>query len=259
MVGPVQCAGPGQTAQLFDAVPCAETAAKKRGFLKLLEATLRNARRSGLIKDSTANCAIDSTGYEAGHTSSYYGKRCGLKKSRYPKLTTVCDLRSYLYLSAIADSGPKPDDIEFHRAVREAFKLQPFKRLLADAGYDSEKHHRYLREFLGVRSVIPPTRGRPTQKLPRQKYRRRMATHFPRTTYGKRWHIESSFSQDKRRFGSQISAQTYWSQCRELYLRVLVHNIALIWRFFYLLNRAVASPLSLYRSTQEWHSVVHRH
>lgn len=112
--------------------------------------------------------------------------------------------------------------------VRDGVSVCRYKALAADAGYDSEKAHCLLRDELGIRSLIPAKRGRHTHKLPLGRYRRLMATRFPGKKYGQRWQIEATYSQDKRRFGSQIAATTYWSQCRELELRVLVHNIALV-------------------------------
>jgi hypothetical protein len=38
----------------------------------------------------------------------------------------------------------------------------------------------------------------------------------------------------KRNFGSSLRARSHWSRCRDLYLRVLTHNIALAlsWLFY---------------------------
>jgi len=70
-----------------------------------------------------------------------------------------------------------------------------------------------------------------------------MAVNFLKSEFGKRWHIETCFSLDKRRFGHEIKARIYWSQCRELYLIALVHNIAILWRFQYnVFNRAGRYP-----------------
>ncbi len=208
------------------------------------------ARDKGIIKDHSDQVAIDSTGYESGHTSVYYSKRCGLKKSRYPKLTAVCDTASHLYLGAVADYGPLPDDIEFVEAVMQALSRQPFKTLLADAGYDSEKAHRFLREELDVVSIIPPKRGRRSGKLPQGYWRRIMALEFPKQCYGQRWQVESCFSQDKRRFGSALRARSQQTQYGELYLRVLIHNIAIIWRVHPKLRFIAASPPHLPPSFQ---------
>ena len=174
--------------------------------------------------------AIDSTGYEDGHASEYYGKRSGLKKTHFPKLSALCDTRTHLYLAGVADQGPKPDDIEFRRTVMMAFSFQPFGELLADAGYDAEHHHRFLRRTLGVRSIIPPSRGRPTTRPATGHYRRLMQTRFPKERYGQRWQLESCFSQDKRRFGSWVNGHDYWSRSRKVCLRLLVHNLAFILR-----------------------------
>jgi hypothetical protein len=32
----------------------------------------------------------------------------------------------------------------------------------------------------------------------------------------------------KRRLGSALRARTYWSQCREIILRVITHNVMII-------------------------------
>jgi len=112
--------------------------------------------------------------------------------------------------------------------VRAAFARQPFAELLADAGYDAERHHVLVREELGARSIIPPTRRRPSRRLPAGTYRRRMTRRFPRGRFAQRGQLESCFSQDKRRFGSSIEGRAQESRSRKLYLRLLVHNLAIL-------------------------------
>ncbi len=46
----------------------------------------------------------------------------------------------------------------------------------------------------------------------------------------------------KRTMGSALRARTYWSQAREISLRVLTHNIMILWRK-QLFDRADLSPL----------------
>lgn len=43
-------------------------------------------------------------------------------------------------------------------AVRQAERILHFDRLLADAGYDSEKNHRFCREMMGIPSTVIPAR-----------------------------------------------------------------------------------------------------
>jgi hypothetical protein len=240
VVGPAGVIGSQDCASLFEPLLCRETAAKKNGFELLLAASVKRAHR---LQQLHKSAAIDSTGYEAGHTSEYYGRRAGLKKSRFPKMTAIADTKSHFYLSGVPRRGPLPDDKEFEPAITKAYSLHRFTEILADAGYDAERHHILARDKLKVRSIIPPTRGRPTKKPPTGRYRRQMAKRFPKKRFGQRWQIESCFSQDKRRFGSSIEARTYWSQCRALNLRVLVHNLALPGSLCNLFNRAGHSGL----------------
>ncbi|MGI4798292.1 MAG: transposase [Janthinobacterium lividum] len=47
-------------------------------------------------------------------------------------------------------------------------------------------------------------------------------------TYQQRWHVESAFSQHKRRLGSALTARGNNAQQHELVLRILTHNLALL-------------------------------
>jgi hypothetical protein len=102
--------------------------------------------------------------------------------------------------------------------------------LLADAGFDSEDNHQFLRTACGVRSSIPPRIGRPTLKPPTGYYRRKMKAYLKRhgsTTYGQRWQVETVFSMIKRNFGSSLSTHSTHGRYRELALRALCNNIAI--------------------------------
>jgi hypothetical protein len=57
-----------------------------------------------------------------------------------------------------------------------------------------------------------------------------MKRRFPKHTYGQRWQIETVFSMLKRNMGSALRARSYHSQNREIRLRVLTHNLAILWR-----------------------------
>lgn len=103
-----------------------------------------------------------------------------------------------------------------------------------DAGYDAEHSHVYARDELGVRTLIPPSIGRPTEKRLRGYWRRQMKSRLHLTRYGQRWQIETVNSMLKRLQGSALRARSYWSQCRETVLRAITHNIMILrrWRAF---------------------------
>jgi transposase len=110
-------------------------------------------------------------------------------------------------------------------------------RLLADAAFDSEVHHRYCRENLKIRSTVIPLNPRGQgRKWPKTRYRRQMVKRFRkkpkgsrhRRVFGQRWQVESAFSRHKRRLGSSLGGRSDTSRERECFLRVLTHNLMLL-------------------------------
>ena len=100
--------------------------------------------------------------------------------------------------------------------------------------------YQLLREEYGMRSTIPPEHGRPfkdANALPSNRYRRWMKQRFrdgsPKS-YRKRPQVETVFSMLKRNLGSALRAKTYQGRRRDMFLRVLTHNIALalLWVFY---------------------------
>ena len=70
-----------------------------------------------------------------------------------------------------------------------------------------------------------------------------MRTDFDKDTYGQRWQVETVFSMIKRNFGCEIRARSYWSQCREMMLLAITHNLAIIQLVKELFYRAGLTPL----------------
>lgn len=203
----------------------------------VLAATLALCRKAKLLRRRTRRAAIDSTGLETRHVSSYFTHRCGRHsrhaKHRYPKLSAVCDTSNHLILGAVIDRGPKPDHIEDEQTLYAALRQQPLGTLLGDAGYESERFHSVCRRDLGIRSVIPTTHrgrsradGRATAVTGH--YRRLMQRRFPKELYGQRWQIETTFSMLKRNLGSSLRARRYQSQSREIRARILTHNLMIL-------------------------------
>lgn len=204
---------------------------------RLMDDILKASTDMKLISDTVRLSAIDSTGFESRHISSYFVRRKAkgggsmqeTTYSRFPKVGIVIDRDSYLVLAGIPSWGPSPDILHWKIAIQETIKRKKLHALLADAGYDSEEAHRFAREDHGIRSIIPNRIGRPTTKLPTGKYRRSMATEFDKELYGQRWNIETVNSIIKRRLGSFLRARTYWSQMREIMLRLFVYNVMVVW------------------------------
>jgi transposase len=196
-------------------------------------------RRRGLLGRTSRLAAMDSTGLESRYVSHYFTRRCDRQsahyQARFPKLSAVCDIACHVVLGLTVDRGPQVDHVEFRSTLRDALARQRIEILVADAGYDSEKAHRFCREQLGITSIVPPhINGRLRQDgAPRRmtgRYRLRLRRWFPRKTYGQRWQIETVFSMIKRRLGPALRSRSYYAQCREVTLKVLTHNLMILLR-----------------------------
>ena len=212
---------------------------RRRKANRLLEMTLQwafgHARCPGRIKLA----AIDSSGFESHDISRYFVRRRerdfktrGIWQTTtyrfYPKLGLVCDCATHLVIAAHPERGPGADITHLGRVIVDALSRRRIHTLLADAGYDAEWAHEFLRNDLGIRSIIPAGIGRPTARAPSGRYRRQMRRRFPKKTYGQRWQVETVFSMIKRRLGATLNARTRWSQDRALMLKVITHNIMII-------------------------------
>ncbi len=55
-----------------------------------------------------------------------------------------------------------------------------------------------------------------------------MTTRFDKQKYGQRWQSETVHSMIKRLLGSALRTRSYWSQCREITLRVITLNAMIL-------------------------------
>jgi hypothetical protein len=204
----------------------------------LFDAVLERALRAKVRKRRVPLAAIDGTGLESRHVSRYYVKRRSktgsatqeMTYAKYPKVVLVTDCQSHMVLAAIPGRGPGSDLQQFEAAIKDAAGRARIGTLLGDADYDGEWVHEHVRETYGIRTIIPPERGRPSEKPPAGRWRRRMRQQFGRlkAKYGQRWQTETVNSMIKRRLGSALRARSYWSQCREITLRVITHNLMIL-------------------------------
>ena len=192
---------------------------------------------------------------EGRYTSRYFVLRQGKRhrSRRYTKLTVACHTQSHLLASAVVSTGPSNDSPQFPEAVVAARRHAAWDRLLADAAFDAEHHHRLCREGLGIRSTVIPLdrRGRGRQ-WPKTKYRRQMVKRFRKRrrgarhhrVYGQRWQVESAFSRHKRLLGSALRSRSDAARERECFLRVFTHNVMIL--------AAAARRFQQSNSTSKW-------
>ncbi|HEX2972427.1 MAG TPA: transposase [Tepidisphaeraceae bacterium] len=218
---------------------------------KLLAKTVQRIFRR---RKNVLHAAADSSGFDAHHASRYFihrrdnNRKQGEKRPKkrvayqhYGKLMLISCCTSHAILAAVASQGPTPDIDQLDTVLAEVPAFATLGHMLLDAGFDSAHNHQLLREDHGIRSTIPPEHGRPPkdpEALPPDQYRRMMKHRFrdgqrPQV-YGKRAQVETVFSMLKRNLGPALRGRSHHARQRDLLLRVLTHNITLIFlQLFY--------------------------
>lgn len=104
-------------------------------------------------------------------------------------LVTV-DVDRQLLLSQTARTGPWNDCANLPALVGAANQVVPIGPVLADAEFDSERNHTYIRQQIHARSIIPAKRGKQTWRL--HGVRAAMRQDVPRRQYARRALVETS-------------------------------------------------------------------
>ena len=192
--------------------------------------------------------AVDGSCYEIRHVSRYFERRCQETRKRkhpektarqrrreavkgLPKMGVAVASGCHLILAACTLTGGGPDLPFFAPLLKDAWRRAAFRCVVADAGFDAEESHRFSHQDLAVASIIPPTAGRPSTKPATGPYRRMMQELFvsgdAADDYGQRWQSETVHSMIKRNQGSALRSRTSERRERELFLRVITHDVML--------------------------------
>lgn len=187
---------------------------------------MRGARRKGR---RPARVAVDATGLAQGAVSTFFVRRMhhrGQKRLHWRhwlKWVVVVDLDQQFLLSQIARRGPWNDCANLPAVVEAASEQTRIGLVLADAEFDSEGNHTYIRKQLGAQSVIPAKRGKKTWRI--HGVRAEMRRAFPRRLYRRRSLIESLFSSVKRKLSGRAPGRSLRTQKRQALLLGLSFNL----------------------------------
>jgi hypothetical protein len=155
------------------------------------------------------------------------------------KWVVVADLDQQFLLSQSARRGPWNDCGNLPTVVEAASRRTRIGLVLADAEFDSEKNHTYVRRQLGAQSVIPAKRGKKTWRI--HGVRAEMRRAFPQRLYRRRALIESVFSAVKRKLSARAPGRTLPMQVRQALLLGLSFNLYRL-RHRYLFLRMSTEP-----------------
>jgi hypothetical protein len=113
-------------------------------------------------------------------------------RQHWPKWVVAVAVLRRVVLGQLAYAGPANASSTLRPVVELARQTGVIGLVLADAEFDSERNHRYIRDQLGADSIIPTKRGKPTWQL--HGMRAQMRANFPTARYRQRALVESVFS-----------------------------------------------------------------
>jgi len=192
-------------------------------FAALLEETVRRFPRPG-----PARVAVDGTGLSHRAVSTYYHQvihpRPRWQRPWYwVKWLVAVDVDRQLLLAQQARDGPCNDCGRLPGLLEQAAQATSIGLVLADAEFDSERNHRYIRHHLGARSVIPAKKGHRSWRI--HGIRAQMRRRFPQRVYGRRALIAAVFSAAKRKLSGRAPGRSLFMQVRQALVFGLAYNL----------------------------------
>lgn len=189
----------------------------------LVRALEESATRFGKPPGGGAVIAVDGTGLACGVLSTYYVKRTGDSRRHYLKLLIGVEVESRIVVAQMARRGPSHDSAQLRPLAQAAHAVMPLKRVLADAEFDSQRNHTFIREELGAMSVIPAKRIRPGDRS--HGVRAEMRHDFPQELYAKRALVECVFSVIKRKLSARAPGRSLETQRLQAFILGVAYNI----------------------------------
>ena len=152
--------------------------------------------------------AVDATGLSPTAASRSFvdlTRNRGTERTRqhWPKWVVAVDVPRRVVLGQLACAGPANASALVRPVVDLARQTGVVALVLADAEFDSERNHHYIRNQLGADSIIPAKRGKSTWQF--HGIRAQMRANFPAARYRPRTLVESVFSAAKRKLSRRCS------------------------------------------------------
>ena len=203
-------------------------------FLKRLDDKIINqalgeaARRMGNPR-RRARVAVDATGLAQGAVSTFFVRRMyhhtnqPLPWRHWLKWLVAVDVDRQLLLSSTARRGPWNDCGNLPGLVEAASRQTRIGWVLADAEFDSERNHAYIRQQLRAQSILPAKRGKKTWRI--HGVRAEMRRAFPRRQYSRRALVETVFSTVQRKLSARAPGRSLPMQQRQALLLGLAYNL----------------------------------
>jgi len=170
----------------------------------------------------------DGTGLSFTGRISYYVRRImgqrGAKRKGFARMVIVNTTKNIILASGLRVL-PYGGELSLLRKIWPKLARIP-STVVWDKSGDCEAHHEWLDEQ-GIRSIASVRKN-----YVRGRHRKALAKHFPRKTYGKRNHSETTIKLYKQSFGSCLKARSIRGRRAELATNTLTHNLNQRLKFF---------------------------
>ena len=198
----------------------------RRTSLQLLDFILQKTYEM-FFQTKIANIGIDSTGERTSHVSSHYSKRMRRKSKRkdYLKHSISVDTTQQAIIAAKDRRSDAHDNVDFKPLVERSKEIVDLMHVVADKGYDSEENHRFVREDIGAKSIIPPKWEKVPISRTKGKYRKKLKKYFPKKRYHRRSINETVNFVEKTKFGDELTSKKWWMKKKEQRLKDIAYNI----------------------------------
>jgi hypothetical protein len=194
--------------------------------------------------------AVDSTYYSLTNPSAHYMRRIERTHVSCPaKLSVLVDTRTGTCLACRFRARPAHDARDVPYLLRHAVALP--KKLVGDSAYDAEQNVFEPCHDRNIIAVVQPRKG-----WKQGFYRHKMRKHFDLRTYHRRPTVEGFFSRLKQRFGGNLRCRTARTQRAEVYARIILQNLSLLFKDFFYSTRGRATYESIIRRCPEGHECL---
>ena len=183
----------------------------------------------------------DGTGFKSRKISHYYifrieyyqRKNKKKKRGRPPKkrkrkkylyVQIMVELRTQMPLGISISRRPGGDAKKFKPVAKKVMKLgKAVKLVVLDKGYDDEKVHEFIREFMEAMSIIPARNEDVPIWKTSGKYRKQMKKGYSKKKYHQRNKNETVNSVVKRKWGDGTLALSWRMQNKEVIFRLILY------------------------------------
>lgn len=207
----------------------------KQTILELV--LLQTTARTGIKKLILGQ---DGTGFKSKKISHYYifrieyfqrknKKKRGRppkkrKKKKYLYVQIMVELRTQMPLGILISRKPGGDAKKFKPVAKKVMKLgKAVKLVVLDKGYDDEKVHEFIREFMEAISIIPARNEDVPVWKTSGRYRKLMKRGYSKKKYHQRNKNETVNSVVKRKWGDGTLALSWRMQNKEVIFRLILY------------------------------------